>query len=386
MQFSLTSEQEMLRDTVREVTREKVWPRAADIDRTAEFPWDIAHQFRDLGLMGLAVPEEYGGAGMGVLACCLAVEEVARACASSSLILADQELGMLPILVGASEQQKRTWLPRFASGQELIAFALTEPSAGSDPANMKTTAVRDGEQYVLNGRKVFITNGSVAGGFTLFASTEPGAGSKGISCFFIEKDTPGLSVGRHEEKMGIRGSPTVELILEDCRVPAANLIGREGDGLKVALITLDQSRPAIGAQALGIAAGALAYAVGYAKQREQFGKPISEFQGLQFMFADMATKVEASRLLVYKAAALIDGQGKARGRLPTEINKISAMAKMMASDTAMSVTTDAVQILGGYGFMRDYPVERMMRDAKITQIYEGTNQIQRLVIARALLG
>jgi alkylation response protein AidB-like acyl-CoA dehydrogenase len=386
MQFSLTSEQEMLRDTVREVTRAKVWPRAAEIDRTAEFPWDIAHQFRDLGLMGLAVPEEYGGAGMGVLSCCLAVEEVARACASSSLILADQELGMLPILVGASEEQKRAWLPRFASGQELIAFALTEPSAGSDPAHMKTTAVRDGDHYVLNGRKVFITNGSVAGGFTLFAATEPGAGSKGISGFFIEKDTPGLTVGRHEEKMGIRGSPTVELILEDCRVPAANLIGREGDGLKIALITLDQSRPAIGAQALGIAAGALAYAVGYAKQREQFGKPIAEFQGLQFMFADMATKVEASRLLVYKAAALIDGQGKSRGRLPTEINKISAMAKMMASDTAMSVTTDAVQILGGYGFMRDYPVERMMRDAKITQIYEGTNQIQRLVIARALLG
>jgi alkylation response protein AidB-like acyl-CoA dehydrogenase len=386
MQFSLTSEQEMLRDTVRKVTREKVWPRAAEIDRTAEFPWDIAHQFRDLGLMGLAVPEEYGGAGMGVLSCCLAVEEVARACASSSLILADQELGMLPILVGASEEQKRAWLPRFASGQELIAFALTEPSAGSDPAHMKTTAVRDGDHYVLNGRKVFITNGSVAGGFTLFAATEPGAAGKGISGFFIEKDTPGLSVGRHEEKMGIRGSPTVELILEDCRVPAANLIGREGDGLKIALITLDQSRPAIGAQALGIAAGALEYAVGYAKQREQFGKPIAEFQGLQFMFADMATKVEASRLLVYKAAALIDGQGKSRGRLPTEINKISAMAKMMASDTAMSVTTDAVQILGGYGFMRDYPVERMMRDAKITQIYEGTNQIQRLVIARALLG
>jgi alkylation response protein AidB-like acyl-CoA dehydrogenase len=386
MQYTLTSEQEMLRDTVREVTREKVWPRAAEIDRSAEFPWDMAHQFRDLGLMGLAVPEEYGGGGMGVLACCLAIEEVAKACASSALIIADQELGMLPILAGASNDQKRAWLPRFASGKELVAFALTEPSAGSDPASMKCTAVRKGDRYILNGRKVFITNGSVASGFTLFASTDPSAGSKGISCFFIEKDLRGFSVGRHEEKMGIRGSPTVELILEDCEVPAANLIGREGDGLKIALITLDQSRPAVGAQALGIAAGALDYAAGYAKQREQFGKPIAEFQGLQFMFADMATKVEASRLLVYKAAALIDGQGKVRGRLPTEVNKISAMAKMMASDTAMSVTTDAVQILGGYGFTRDYPVERMMRDAKITQIYEGTNQIQRLVIARALLG
>jgi len=386
MQFALTQEQELLRDTVRELTRDKVWPRAAEIDRTAEFPWDIAHQFRDMGLLGLAVPEEYGGAGMGVLACCLAIEEVAKACASSALIIADQELGLLPILVGASEEQKKRWLPRFASGQELIAFALTEPSAGSDAAALKTTAVRDGDHYILNGRKVFITNGSVAGGFSLFATVDPSAGAKGICAFFVEAGTPGLTIGRHEEKMGIRGSPTVELILEDCRVPAANLMGREGDGFKIALMTLDQSRPAVGAQALGIAAGALDYAVKYAKERQQFGKPIAEFQGLQFMFADMAAKVEASRLLVYKAAALIDGQGKVRGRLPTEVNKISAMAKMMASDTAMSVTTDAVQILGGYGFTKDYPVERMMRDAKITQIYEGTNQIQRLVIARALLG
>ncbi len=386
MQFALTAEQEMLRDTVREVTRDKVWPRAAEIDRTAEFPWDIAHQFRDLGLLGLAVPEEYGGAGMGVLACCLAIEEVAKACASSALIIAVQELGLLPILVGASEEQKKRWLPRFATGQELISFALTEPSAGSDAAALKTTAVRDGDHYILNGRKVFITHGSVAGGFTLFATVDPSLGARGICAFFIEAGTPGLTIGRHEEKMGIRGSPTVELILEDCRVPAANLIGKEGDGFKIALITLDQSRPAIGAQALGIAAGALDYAVKYAKERQQFGKPIAEYQGLQFMFADMAAKVEASRLLVYKAAALIDGQGKVRGRLPTEVNKISAMAKMTASDTAMSVTTDAVQILGGYGFTRDYPVERMMRDAKITQIYEGTNQIQRLVIARALLG
>ncbi|MFZ5813931.1 MAG: acyl-CoA dehydrogenase family protein [Bacillota bacterium] len=386
MQFSLTQEQEMLRETVRELTREKIWPRAAEIDRTGEFPWDIAQLFREMGLLGLAVPEEYGGSGMGVLACCLAIEEVAKACASSALIIADQELGLLPILVGASEEQKRAWLPRFAGGQELIAFALTEPSAGSDASALKTTAVRDGDHYVLNGRKVFITHGSVAGAFTLFATVDPAAGAKGIACFFIEAGTPGLIIGRHEEKMGIRGSPTVELILEDCRVPASNRIGGEGDGFKIALITLDQSRPAVGAQALGIAAGALEYALQYAKQRQQFGRPIAEFQGLQFMFAEMATKVEASRLLVYKAAALIDGQGKVRGRLPTEINKISAMAKMMASDTAMSVTTDAVQILGGYGYTRDYPVERMMRDAKITQIYEGTNQIQRLVIARALLG
>lgn len=386
MQYSLTSEQELLRDTVRQVAREKVWPRAAEIDRTGEFPWDIAHQFRDLGLFGLAVPEEYGGSGMGVLSMCLAIEEVAKACASSALILADQELGMLPILVGASEEQKQRWLPRFASGRELVAFALTEPSAGSDASALKTTALRDGDHYILNGRKVFITHGSVAAGFSLFATVDPSAGARGIVCFFVEAGTPGLTIGRHEEKMGIRGSPTVELILEDCRVPAENLIGKEGDGFKIALITLDQSRPAVGAQALGIAAGALEYALEYARQREQFGKPIAEFQGLQFMFADMATKVEASRLLVYKAASLIDGQGRVRGRLPTEVNKISAMAKMMASDTAMSVTTDAVQILGGYGYTRDYPVERMMRDAKITQIYEGTNQIQRLVIARALLG
>jgi len=386
MQFSLTPEQEMLRTTVRELTKERIWPRAAEIDRTGEFPWDIAHQFRDLGLMGLAIPEEYGGAGMGVLACCIAVEEVAKACASSALIIADQELGMLPILVGASEEQKKAWLPRFASGQELIAFALTEPSAGSDAGALKTTAVRDGDHYVLNGRKIFITNGSVAGGFTLFASTDPSAGSRGITAFFIEAGTPGLTIGRHEEKMGIKGSPTVELILEDCRIPVSNRIGGEGEGFKIAMMTLDQSRTAIGAQALGIAAGALEYAVNYLKERQQFGKPLASFQGLQFMVADMAAKVEASRLLVYKAAALIDGQGKVRGRLPMEINKISAMAKMYASDTAMSVTTDAVQLLGGYGYTKDYPLERMMRDAKITQIYEGTNQIQRLVIARAVLG
>jgi alkylation response protein AidB-like acyl-CoA dehydrogenase len=386
MQFALTEEQRMLQQMVRELTREVVAPRAAEIDATAAFPYDILAKFREVGLMGLAVPEEYGGAGMGVLAACLAIEEVAKACASSSLIIADQELGLLPILIAGSEEQKKRWLPKIASGEWLVSFALTEPDAGSDAGALKTTAVRDGDHYVLNGGKIFITNGGVSHVYTVFASTDPSQGQRGISAFIVTADMPGFKVVRYEEKMGIKGSPTAQLAFENVRVPAENLLGKEGDGFKIALTTLDQSRPAIGAQALGIAQGALDYAIGYMKERKQFGKPLTEFQGLQFMVADMAAKVEASRLLVYKAAAMIDGQGKVRGRLPVEINKISAMAKMYASDTAMSVTTDAVQLLGGYGFLKDYPVERMMRDAKITQIYEGTNQIQRLVIARALLG
>ncbi len=385
-QYTLTPEQQSLKEMVTDLVGRHVAPRAAEIDRTGEFPHDVYHVLRDHELLGLGVPEQYGGAGMGVLGACLAIEAVARACASSSLILAVQELGLLPILVGGSEEQKRYWLPPIARGERLCSFGLTEPESGSDAGAMKTRAVRDGDHYVLNGGKRFITGASVAEVFTVFAATDPAAGQKGTSAFVVEAGTPGFRIGRHEEKMGIRGSPTCELIFEDCRIPAANRLGQEGDGFKIALITLDQSRPGVAAQALGIADGALAFAADYIRERRQFGQRIADFQGIQFMVADMATRVEASRLLVYKAAAMIDAQGPVRGRLPVSINQLSAMAKLFASDTAMSVTTDAVQLLGGYGYIREYPVERMMRDAKITQIYEGTNQIQRLVIARALLG
>ena len=383
-QYGLTPEQESLKELVADLVARHVAPRAAEIDRTGEFPQDVYAVLRDHELLGLGVPEAYGGSGLGVISVCLAIEQVARACASSSLILAVQELGLLPILVGGSEEQKRRWLPPIARGQVLCSFGLTEPESGSDAGAMKTRAVRDGNHYVLGGQKRFITGASVSGLFTVFAVTDPAAGQRGTSCFVVEQGTPGFRIGRHEEKMGIRGSPTCELIFEDCRVPAENLIGKEGDGFKIALITLDQSRPGVAAQALGIADGALSFAMDYIKERKQFGQRIADFQGIQFMVADMATKVEAARLLVYRSAALIDAQGPVRGRLPVDINKLSAMAKMYASDTAMSVTTDAVQLLGGYGYIKEYPVERMMRDAKITQIYEGTNQIQRLVIARAL--
>lgn len=389
MPFRLTEEQELLRQAVREIADRYVAPRAAEIDARAEFPWDVLAALRNHDLLGLGVPEKHGGAGAGVLGISLATEEVARACASSSLILAVQELGLLPILVGGTEEQKQRWLPPLARGEKIISFGLTEPEAGSDAGSLKTVARRDGETWVLNGTKRFITGGGVSDWYTVFASTDPAAGVRGISCFLVEKDAPGFSIGRHEEKMGIRGSPTTELLFDDCRVPAANLVGRPGDGFKYAMMTLDQSRCTVAAQALGIAQGALDYAAGYARERRQFDRPIAEFQGLQFMFADMAMKVEASRALLYKAAAMIDELGiEERGatRLPAEINQFSAMAKCFCSDTAMAVTTDAVQILGGYGYTRDYPVERMMRDAKITQIYEGTNQIQRVVIARNILG
>lgn len=389
MPFTLSPEQEMLRRMVREVAERYVAPRAAEIDRTDQYPYDLLQVFIDHGLMGLGVPERYGGAGAGVLGACLAVEEIARASASASLIVAVQELGLLPLLVGATEEQKQRWLPPIARGERLISFALTEPEAGSDAGGLQTTARREGDFYVLNGQKRFITQGGISDWYAVFASTAPGQGTRGISCFLVEKDTPGFSIPRHEDKMGIRGSPTAELLFTECRVPAANLVGREGEGFRYAMMTLDQSRTTIAAQATGIAQGALDCAVAYARERRQFGRPIGEFQGIQFLLADMAMKVEAGRALWQKAAFLIDELGvenRGADRLPAEINRFSAMAKCFCSDAAMSVTTDAVQVLGGYGYSKDYPVERMMRDAKITQIYEGTNQIQRMVIGRSLLG
>ncbi len=334
--------------------------------------------------MGLGVPEEYGGTGFGLPSVCLAVEEIARASGSAALIIAAQELGLMPVLVAASEEQKKKYLPRVASGEHIIAFALTEPDAGSDAGGMKSTAIRDGDKYILNGSKCFITNGGLADVYTVFAKTDPSKGLKGISAFIMEKDTPGFTVGKKEKKMGIRGSQTCELSFENCPIPAENLLGKEGDGFKYAMMTLDRTRPVVGAQALGIAQGALDYAVKYSKERVQFGKPIATFQGLQFMMADMVTKVEAARQLIYKAAHLIENAAENNTSM-NEISIFSSMSKLFASDTAMQVTTDALQILGGYGYMKEYPMERMMRDAKITQIYEGTNQIQRVVIAKCLL-
>lgn len=385
MDFLLSDEQKQLKAMVRELAKEKVAPHAARWDAEERFPTELAEAFAEAGLLGLAVPEEYGGAGAPLLTRVLVIEEMAKVDASAALMLAVQDLGMTPILVGASDQQKARWLPKFASGQWLAAFALTEPGAGSDPGGLEMRARRDGDEYVLNGRKVFISNGSVAHGVTVFARTDPDSrGPKGITAFFVEKGTPGFTAVPMKGKLGLRASDTAELIFEDCRIPAANRLGAEGEGFQIAMKTLDRSRPNIAAQALGVAQGALDYVVEYVQQRRQFGQPIAAFQGVQFMLADMAAAVEAARGLTYQAAVRVEEEGKGGARLVTA-NRYSAMAKMVATDVAMRVTTDAVQLLGGYGIMRDYPVERMMRDAKIFQIYEGTNQIQKIVIARSLL-
>jgi len=375
--YTLSEEQRMILDVVREVARERIAPRAMEIDHRGEYPWDIKKALADLDILGLAIPQEYGGTSQGLLFLCMAIEELTKPCASSGLILMIQSLGALPIELAGSPDQKKRYFPRMATGEWLGAFALTEPNAGSDAAAIQTRAVKKGDTYILNGTKRFITNADVADVIVTFALTDPGKGAKGISAFIVEKGFSGFSIGKHEEKMGIRGSTTCEVIFQDCEVPATNLLGREGDGFKIAMMTLDRSRPEVGAQAVGIAQGAIDYAIAYAKERHQFGQPIANFQGIQFMLADMAMQTEAARQLVYHAAALFDaGQ---------DATIYSAMAKCFASDVAMKVTTDAVQILGGYGYIKEYPVERMMRDAKITQIYEGTNQIQRLVISRELL-
>jgi alkylation response protein AidB-like acyl-CoA dehydrogenase len=379
-QSHANDEEEMMLAAVRELVAEKVAPRAAAIDESGEFPTDIKDLFAQNDLLGIPIPEEYGGLGGTFVTYVKVVEEIAKACASSSLIVAVQELGMLPILIGGSEELKQRFLPRIASGELIAAYALTEASSGSDAlGSMRTRAERRGETYVLNGQKIWITNGSVADVVCVFAVTDPAAGSRGVSAFVVEKGTPGFIVGTKEKKMGIRGSPTVELVFDDCAIPAANRIGEEGEGFKIAMKVLDKSRPGIAAQALGIASGALDYAVNYAKERVAFGKPIGQHQGIGFMLADMKTEVEAARLLLYEAARKCDEGAP-------DVTLWAALAKLKCGDVAMSVTTDAVQVLGGFGYSTDYPVERMMRDAKITQIYEGTQQIQRLVIARNLVG
>jgi alkylation response protein AidB-like acyl-CoA dehydrogenase len=376
--FYLTDEQRAMRDLVRSVSRDRIAPLAAHVDETEAYPAEQLDLLGKQGLMGLYIPEAYGGSAMGPLAFCIAVEEIAWACASTAVIYLVQYAGGWPIVAAGNEEQKRRYLPRLASGEITAAFSVSEPGAGSDAASISTLAVRKGDRYVLNGQKLWVSNGSRAQVITLFATVDRGRGRRGVTAFLVEPTFHGFSIGKHERKMGIRGSPTVALHLTDCEVPAENRLGEEGDGFKIALRTLDGSRPAVGAQAVGIGQAALDAAVAYAKERQQFGQPIASFQGLQFMLADMAMQVHGARLLVHHAASLLD-----RETGPTAYE--SSMAKCFAADAAMKVTTDAVQIFGGYGYTREYPVERYMRDAKIMQIYEGTNQIQRVVIAKELL-
>ena len=378
---NITSDEEvMILEAVRELVAEKVAPRAAEIDERGEFPEDIRQLFAQNDLLGIPIPTEYGGLGGTFVTYVKVVEEIAKACASSSLIVAVQELGMLPILIAGSDAQKQKYLPKLASGEWIAAYALTEAASGSDAAgSMRARARRDGDSWILDGQKIWITHGSVADLVCVFAVTDPAKGANGISAFAVEKTFPGFAVGKVEKKMGIRGSPTVELVFDGCRIPAENLIGNEGEGFKIAMQVLDKSRPGIAAQALGIATGALDFAAAYARERQSFGKPIGAHQGVGFMLADMKTEVEAARLLLYEAARKCD-EGAA------DVTLWAAMAKLKCGDVAMAVTVDAVQVLGGFGYSVEYPVERMMRDAKITQIYEGTQQIQRLVIARNLTG
>jgi len=376
--YALPEEHELLRESVRQLCEDKIKPRATEIDETAEYPWDVHEAIKNADLMAIHVPEQYGGAGADKIAHCIVVEEVARVCAASSLIPMGNKLGTTGLILAGSEELKQQYLPAVATGESTFSYALSEREAGSDAAAMRTRAVRDGDEWVINGTKAWITGAGVSTHYTLMAVTDPDKGANGISAFVIEATDPGFSVGQKERKMGIKGSPTCEIYFEDCRIPVGRLIGEEGQGFKTALKTLDHTRLGIGAQAVGIAQGALDAAVDYVKERRQFGQAIADFQGIQWMVADMAMRIEAARQLVYVAAA------KAERGAP-DMTFASSAAKCFASDTAMSVTTDAVQLFGGAGYTRDFPVERMMRDAKITQIYEGTNQVQRMVMARQVL-
>ena len=379
MTYVLTDDHAQLRAVVRELAEERIAPRAAEIDASAEFPWDLKELLARQDLLGTCFAEKHGGTALDTIAQSILVEEIARADATTSLIPIVQKLGALPILLAGSEEQQDRYLPRLASGEWLAAFALTEAAAGSDVASNRMRATRDGDDYVLNGSKRFITHGSVAQLLTVFALTDPQAGGrKGMSAFVVESDTPGFAAPRVEHKMGIRGSPTAELTFDDVRVPSANRLGEEGEGFKIAMATLDRSRLSIAAQAVGIAQGALDASVAYAADRQQFGQRVADFQGIQWMLADMASQTEAARQLTYAAAARVDANAP-------DLPYWTSSAKLVAGDTAMKVTTDAVQVLGGYGYITEYPVERMMRDAKITQLYEGTQQIQRLIVARQLL-
>jgi butyryl-CoA dehydrogenase len=378
VEYFLSEEQKQLKKLAREIAEEKILPIRAQLDQEGGFPHEIMKVIDKAGFPALFVPDEYGGNGGGVLNMCLVTEELSRIEAGVAVSYAATGLGCTPILVGGSEEQKKKYLPPVASGETYCGYGLTEADAGSDAGKMATTAKRVGDEYVLNGKKVFCTNADVADVYTVFAKTDPEKGSRGISAFIVEKSRKGFTFGKTEDKMGIRASIQRELIFEDCRIPVKNILGREGQGFIIAMRTLDRTRPGIGAQALGIAQGAFELAFDYAQNRHQFNQPIGSFQGIQFMLADMATQIEAARALLYQTARMIDSGAKS-------VSKQSAMSKLYTSDVAMRVTVDAVQIFGGYGYMRDYPIEKFMRDAKITQIYEGTNQIQRLVIGTNLV-
>ncbi|MBW1705365.1 MAG: acyl-CoA dehydrogenase family protein [Deltaproteobacteria bacterium] len=380
MDFKLSEEQQMLHDMVRKISENEFGPRAAEIDQKEEFPWENKKILEENGLLGIQIPEEYGGAGAGMVSLAIVVEEVARVCASTSAILTTQALATDPLLIGGSHDQKIRWLRPMAEGSALGACAITESGAGSDVTGIKTVATSKKSGYVINGTKIFITNGGVSDIITVVAYTDKTKANKGMSMLVVTKDTPGFSVGKDEKKLGIRGSDTRELIFEDCFVPEENVIGKPGDGFRILMKTFNYTRPAVASQALGIAQGAMDAAVNYCKDRIQFGKPISEFQGIQWMIAEMALNIELSRTMIYRTCATIDNEPDSKN-----IPRLASMAKWFASDMAMQVTTDAVQLFGGYGYSREYPVERMMRDAKITQIYEGTNQVQRIIIANQIL-
>jgi butyryl-CoA dehydrogenase len=378
MDYLLTDEQKMVKDLAHKIAEEKIRPVAAKYDQTEEYPWEIIKVIADAGLFGLFIPEEYGGMAASVMNLCLATEELSRACGGIAVCYAASALGTFPIVLFGSDEQKKKYLPDLASGKKVAAFAITEPEAGSDASAIKTTARKEGDFYILNGLKHFITNGGDAETYVVIAMTDKTKGARGASAFILEKGMKGFTFGKKEDKFGIRASSTRELVFTDCKVPKENLLAKEGMGFIVTMKTFDMSRPGVAAQAVGIAQGALELAVKYAKERQQFGKAISSFQGIQWMLADMATEVEAARGLVYSTARMVDAGIK-------DVGKESAMSKMYASDVAMKVTVDALQIFGGYGYMKDYPIEKYVRDAKITQIYEGTNQIQRNIIALQLI-
>jgi len=378
MDYLLTEEQKMIKDLAHKIAEEKIRPVAAKYDVSEEYPWEVLKVMAESDMFGLFIPEEYGGLGTNVMNLCLATEEFSRACGGIAVCYAASALGTFPIVLFGNDEQKKKYLPDLAKGKKVAAFAITEPEAGSDASGIKTTAKKEGDHYILNGLKHFITNGGDAETYVVIAMTDKTKGARGASAFIVEKGTPGFTFGKKEDKFGIRASSTRELIFTDCKVPASNLLSKEGMGFIVTMRTFDMSRPGVAAQALGIAQGALELAVKYAKERIQFGKSISSFQGIQWMLADMATEVEAARALVYSTARMVDAGVK-------DVAKASAMAKMYASDVAMKVTVDALQVFGGYGYMKDYPIEKYVRDAKITQIYEGTNQIQRGIIALQII-
>ena len=376
--FALTDVQQEFRSSLRSFAEEKVAPNAAEADRNAEYPWKSFEACREMELPALGIPEAYGGAGADSITQAIAVEELSRVCASTALILLINKLSMIPVMNWGSEELKREYLPRNATGEIQGSYCLSEPDAGSDAAALRTRAVRDGDDYILTGTKYWISNAGISDVYVVFAKTDPDAGARGVSCFLVEKEW-GVHIPKLEDKLGMRGSPTGEVTLDEVRVPASHRIGEEGQGFSIAMHTLDRSRPGIGAQAVGIAQGAIDVAGAYMKQRKAFGGPIADLQGLRFMLADMAMRNEAARALIYRACSMIDDD-------PTgELTKFGAMAKAFASDAAMGITVDAVQLLGGYGYVKEFPVERFMRDAKVTQIYEGTNQVQRVVIAREVL-